>query len=125
MEFLSITRYLTSIFVKLKKILCFDPNNTYEGLDILEKYLSYFHIMSSKSFEDYVLRRITIRRKLITFFFNLIVLIHGLRFTIIAYFGNTFVKIYFADFTPLIAEPSVALALIQSFPAMAVAFVGN
>ena len=113
-----------SLFTNIKKVISCDPNNTIEVLDLLEKYVANFHVIASKSTEDYMLRKISIKRVLITFFFNLSVFICGLRFTIIALFDNIFVKIYFADFTYMSANP-IAFCLMASLAFLGLSFTGN
>jgi hypothetical protein len=112
-----------SMYKNVKKVISCDPNNTLEVLDLMEKYAANFHLFSSNSTEDYMLRKIPIKRVLITFFLNLSVLICGLRFTIIALFDTTFVKIYFADFTYMFTKP-VAVALMGSL-FLGLSFAGN
>jgi hypothetical protein len=114
---------MKSIIAKLIKIFKYYPNDPNEGLNILEYYVSYFHIMASKSFTDYWLRKVSVKRSLITLFFNLNLLISALKFLIIAYFDNTFVKILFADISYLFVKP-VVLLLMAGILFLGYSFVG-
>ncbi len=113
-----------SLFTNLEKVINCDPNNPIEVLEVLEKYWAYFHVITSKSMEDYMLRKISVKRVLITLFFNLSLFICGLRFTIIEFFDNISIKIYFADFTYMSGN-SIPFCLLASLLFLGLSVSGN
>lgn len=89
----------------MNQIFAINVNNPYEGLELLEKYIAFFHVVASRSSEEYMCRKVTFKRHMTTFLLNLSLLITGIRCIIIGSFDNENVKIICANFNFVFARP--------------------
>jgi hypothetical protein len=94
-------------YIYLWNIFKYNENNPHEGLDIFEKLIVNFHGMMTRSLNDYMLKNISFREEAIGFSLNIAVWISALRFFIISIIDETYIKIFFADFTYLLPKSNL------------------
>lgn len=115
---------MISKILQFRNLFSLDANDPHEGLKIFEKYVSYFHVIASKSVDDYFLRKVLLKRQITCFLLNLNFLITCLRLTIINYFDSELVKMFFADFTFLFVRSDIFVYMVTLF-LLAMSIFGN
>ena len=99
---------MNSLITYIKNKFKYNPNKPYKGLDLLEKYVKYFHIMTSDSVEDYMNKKPSLRNRTISWLLNINQWIVSIRFFLIVLFNNNKnIKIILFDYMQVIERSDI------------------